>query len=121
MRVLYLDFDLSISQIEELTEYEWKQTSIIKALKEMGISKATKSSHAKYGEKVVCGDIVPHPREQKIIKTIMDMREKGLSFAKVALCLNQKKIRGKLGSTWSPKTVRDVVVREQKRRKEETV
>ena len=118
MKSLYLDFDLSISQIEELTDSKWKHTSIVKALEKMGISKATALSRTKYGEKVAYGKIVPHPQEQKIIKIMLSMRKKGISFEKIAQYLNENKIRSKLGLTWSRKIVKLVVDREQNKRKE---
>lgn len=51
-------------------------------------------------------------REQSTIETAKQLRNKGLSFEKIAAVMNTMKLRTKSGKAqWYAKTVRDIVLR----------
>ena len=104
--------DLTTYQIAEVSS--WSRPSICQALKILGLSKENKRApHLKFGEKLVGGKRVPHKEEQKVIKKIITLRNKGLSFRAIANYLNKKKIPSKLGGKWNKTTVGDIINRNQ--------
>lgn len=110
LRKLYLEMDLSSYQIAEITE--WSRTSISDALRILDLSKETKKApNLKFGEKLVGGKRVPHKEELKVIKKIITLRNKGLSFRAIANYLNEKKVPSKLGGKWNKTTVGDIINR----------
>ena len=112
LRKLYIDMDLSSYQIAEMSG--WSRTSISDALRILDLSKETKKApNFKYGEKLVGGKRVPHKEEQKVIKKIITLRNKGLSFRAIANYLNEKKVPSKLGGKWNKTTVGDIINRNQ--------
>ena len=113
LRKLYLDFDLNMREIVELTDSRWSRTAVVEALKLHGISKANALSRTKYGEQVVKGEIVPHPRERKVIDLMLRLMDEGQTPYKISKYLNDKGIKGKLGGCWDKSTVRTVIQRER--------
>ncbi len=112
LRKLYIEMDLSSYQIAEVSG--WSRTSISDALRILDLSKETKKApNLKYGEKLVGGKRVPHKEEQKVIKKIITLRNKGLSFRAIANYLNEKKVPSKLGGKWNKTTVGDIINRNQ--------
>jgi hypothetical protein len=77
LRKLYIERDLTSYQIAEMSG--WSRTSISDALRILDLSKETKKApNLKFGEKLVGGKRVPHKEEQKVIKKIITLRNKGL-------------------------------------------
>lgn len=60
--------------------------------------------------------LVPHAGEQQAIARIMELRESGLSWYKIALRLLYDRVRTKDGAEWSPSRVRRVYLAELQRR-----
>ena len=112
MRKLYLDFDLSMREIAELSGSLWPRTSIVEALKLHGIHHpTTPSRRLKYGERVVKGKIVSHPREQKILALMRSLANEGRTPYGVAKYLNLQGLKGKRGGKWDKNTVRAILER----------
>lgn len=115
MRKLYLDKDLSSYEIQRKTG--WSRTSISDALRELGIQKETRKSPSLcFGEKFVGNKRFLHKGEQKVISKMIDLREQGYSFKKISEYLNDNNIPTKLGGSWYPSTVKDIIKRELKKR-----
>ena len=72
-----------------------------------------KAPNLKFGEKLVGGKRVPHKEEQKVIKRIITLRNKGLSFRSIANYLNEKKVPSKLGGKWNKTPLGDIINRNQ--------
>ena len=114
LRRLYLEMNFSSYQISEITE--WSRTSISDALRSLGIIKETKLAPIlKYGEKAEDFKVIPHLGEQKVIKQILFLRDKGNTFEAIATHLNQNGIPFKGGGSWSKSTIKNIINREQKR------
>lgn len=117
LRKLYLEKDLSSYEIHKKTG--WSRTSISDALRVLGIKKETRKSPALcFGEKFLGNKRVPHKGEQKIIFKILELRNQGYSFKRISEYLNNKNIPTKLGGSWHPSTVKDIVKRELKKRED---
>ncbi len=115
MRKLYLEKDLSGYEIHKKTK--WSRTSISNALRSLGIEKVNRKSPVlRYGEKLQSGKRLPHKGEQKIIDKMVALKEAGHNFTQISKYLNHKKIPTKLGGSWHPSTVKDIIKREQKRK-----
>lgn len=119
LRKLYLDLDLSIREVVELTSSEWSKTSITEAIKVHDLFKGAslKVLHSKYGYKIVKGKIQPNKKEQEVIRLILKLHGKGQSFRQIAKHLNDKKIKSKKGGTWGKSVVSTIVKREQEESK----
>ena len=112
LRKLYIEMDLSSYQIAEVSG--WSRTNISDALRILDLTEETKKApNLKFGEKLVSGKRVPHKEEQKVIKKIITLRNKGFSFRAIANYLNEKKIPSKLGGKWNKTTVGDIINRNQ--------
>ena len=117
LRKLYLGKDLSSYEISKLTG--WPRSSISDALRALSIKKETRKSPALcFGERFTGSKRVPHKGEQKLIEKMISLREKGYSFKRISEYLNDKNIPTKLGGSWYPSTVKDIVKRELKKREE---
>jgi hypothetical protein len=111
LRKLYLDFDLSSSQIASITGFA--RTTISQFFKSHNIKKETqKSPNAKYGERTISGGIrIPHNTELQTIKKILDLRKDGTSYIGIATKLNELGVKTKQGRQWSKSTVQNIVDR----------
>ncbi len=115
LRNLYIEKDLSSYEIHKKTG--WSRTSISDALRVLGIKKETRKSPALcFGEKFAGNKRVPHKGEQMIISKMIELRNQGYSFKRISEYLNDKNIPTKLGGSWYPSTVKDIVKRELKKR-----
>ena len=115
LRKLYLENDLSSYEIHKKTK--WSRTSISDALRSLGIDKGNrKSPVTRYGEKLQGGKRIPHKGEQKVIDKMITLSEEGLNFTQIAKYLNNNKKPTKLGGSWHPSTVKDIIKRELKRK-----
>ncbi len=114
LRKLYVDQELSATQIEEISDYNWPKTTIIEVLKKNSITRKRLPSRIKFGEKFISGKCIPHKKEQKVIQKILQLRRKAMSFRAIADYLNQKGIPSKLGMNWNKTTIADIVSREEK-------
>jgi intein-encoded DNA endonuclease-like protein len=59
---------------------------------------------------------VVHKGEQKVIKKMLTLRNKGYSYVSIAEKLNEENILSKLGKDWNKSTVADIIKRELKRK-----
>lgn len=115
LRKLYLEKDLSSYEISKLTG--WPRSSISDATRALGFQKEEmKAPTLRYGEKLVGTTRVVHKGEQKVIEKMTSLREKDYSFKQISEYLNNKNIPTKLGGSWHPSTVKDIVKRELKKR-----
>jgi DNA invertase Pin-like site-specific DNA recombinase len=64
-----------------------------------------------YGLSVLDGQLVVDPREIKIVRKILALYTKGISFNAISKILNGENVPSKLGKKWSDKTVASVVRR----------
>jgi DNA-binding transcriptional MerR regulator len=62
-----------------------------------------------YGKSVLDGKLVIDPRELKIVRKILALYKKGISFNAISKILNGQNIPSKLGKKWSDKTVASVI------------
>ncbi len=117
LRKLYLEKDLSSYEISKLTG--WPRSSISDATRALGFKKEeVKAPTLRFGEKLVGTTRVVHKGEQKVIEKMISLREKGYSFKRISEHLNDKNIPTKLGGSWYPSTVKDIVKRELKKRED---
>ena len=117
LRKLYLEKDLSSHEISKLTG--WPRSSISDATRALGFKKEEiKAPTLRFGEKLVGTMRVVHKGEQRVIEKMISLREKGYSFKRISEYLNDKNIPTKLGGSWYPSTVKDIVKRELKKREE---
>jgi hypothetical protein len=66
-----------------------------------------------YGYSVLDGKIVVDPKEIKIVRKILALHQKGMSFNAISKWLNNEKVPSKLGKRWSDKTVASVIRKHQ--------
>jgi len=64
-----------------------------------------------YGYNVLDGKLVLDPRETKIVRKILALHQKGMSFNAIAKKLTQEKIISKTGRRWNDKTVAAIIRR----------
>ena len=64
-----------------------------------------------YGFDRIEKDLVINPNEAEQIKYMIQLREKGYGFRKIATTLNKAEIETKLGGKWTAKTVEQIVQR----------
>lgn len=57
---------------------------------------------------------IPCPEEQKVIQRILGLREKGLSWKRIADTLNEEGIKPRLAEEWKPATIGGILKREVK-------
>ena len=113
LRKLYLDFDLSMWNIVELTDSAWPKTSILEAIKTRGIEKEKfLTFRPRYGMCVVDGQLVPHEQEQEVIKLILKLKGDGRPQRDIANRLNSMKIKSKTGRRWQGSVISTIARRE---------
>mgnify|MGYP000510021020 CR=1 FL=1 len=115
LRKLYLDLNLSVREIVELTDSGWSKTSIVEAIKAYDLLKENpkKMIRLKYGYKIVKGQIKPIKKELEVIKLIKKLHNGGHSIRQIAIYLNNKKIKSKRGGNWDKSVVSAIVKREK--------
>lgn len=59
------------------------------------------------------GLLLPIEEEQQVIATILDLREQGFGYLRIAKQLNREGVPAKKGGKWYPKTVRGVLQRQE--------
>lgn len=115
LRKLYIEMDLSSYQISEISG--WSRTSISDAMRSLEIEKdGRKGPMPQYGMKKEGTKHVVHKGEQKVIKKMLTLRNKGLSYISIAEKLNEENIPSKLGKNWNKSTIADIIKRELKRK-----
>ena len=114
LRKLAIDFRLTPSRIELMTDFQWPKDTVFEALKKNGIKRQGPqiSSRKKFGVKIVQGLYFPNQKEQKIIKEMLALREQGNTFDGIANLFNLRGISGSQGGKWSAATVRAIIKRE---------
>lgn len=68
-------------------------------------------SHTPYGYDAEDGNLIKNSVEQATIKLMLDLRNSGFGYRKIASTLNERSIKSKLGGKWYAKTVEGVVKR----------
>lgn len=107
LRKLYIEKQLSVVEIAKLTG--WPCSTIKNAIQKYNLSRDRRPKHERFGWKKVNGHLLEHKGEQKIIKLILELREQGLSYPKIAIELNNKKYKTKLKKSWTKSTVQEVI------------
>ncbi|MBW1837824.1 MAG: recombinase family protein [Deltaproteobacteria bacterium] len=65
--------------------------------------------HVPFGFKRFKGRLIAHKDEQKIIQTVLGMRQEGLNYSRISRELNQMGLKTKKGNRWYPQTVKNVI------------
>jgi len=65
--------------------------------------------HVPFGYKKFKGKLLAHKDEQKIIKTVLDLRDKGFNYSRISRELNQQGFKTKKRNRWYPQTVKNVI------------
>jgi hypothetical protein len=86
-----------------------------KKAKELGVAKPKRAfwGGIPYGSCVLDGKVVPNPVEIKVIRRIIALRKKGMSFNAIKKWLNSQKVPSKTGRSWSDKTVASILRKHQ--------
>jgi len=104
---------LSIGQIAE--EIVSSKAAVRNGLRHFGIplrKNPVNRGRLKFGERIRNGRVVPHPGELKVIRSMIEMRNQGMSLEKIALLLNQMGIHPKRnGLGWQHHTVNKLISR----------
>jgi hypothetical protein len=113
---------LSLREVSRKTDFPVSTIRNILVLNKVPLrtnAKATKSVVKKplrsfwgaipYGKSVLDGKLVIDPRELKIVRKILALYKKGISFNAISKILNGQNIPSKLGKKWSDKTVASVI------------
>jgi DNA invertase Pin-like site-specific DNA recombinase len=66
--------------------------------------------HVPFGFKRFKGKLLNHNAEQKIVQTVLGMRQQGLNYSRISRELNQAGFKTKKGNQWFPQTVKNVIV-----------
>jgi|GEM_PF-1188256 len=110
----YVVLGLSTKQIAD--KFLSSKETIRKYLRVYGIPLREKSQHhgnpsqSKFGQKKRRGELLEHKHEQRVIESIKQMKEEGLSLRAIARCLNEMKVPTKCrGKKWHPEMVRRVL------------
>ena len=114
LQKLFLDWGLSSSQIEELTDLAWPKSTIKTVLSKYHIKreKAKRlTSHPKYGQKIVAGFRVPHRGEQATLQKMLKLRKAGHTFQKRANALNGQGLTNRSDGKWLPRFVATLIKR----------
>ena len=100
---------LALNIIDIFTK--WDNKRISDRTREIIASKRAKGErvgHAPYGYTYKNKKLVPVKKELEIVALILQHREKGLSYHKIARYLNDRKITSKRGGIWYAETVKTV-------------
>lgn len=62
-----------------------------------------------FGYSILDGELVVDPREIKIVRKILALHQKGMSFNAISKFLSSQKIPSKLGKNWNDKTVASII------------
>lgn len=112
-RKLYVDYRLSLVKIKEFSENYWSKSSIIDALNTLDITKH-KAQKMRYGYKAQGHKVVPHLKEQQVIKQMIRLHTNGMSFRKITQELINQNIKTKKGGKWDKSIVATIIRREIK-------
>ncbi|MBI4404617.1 MAG: recombinase family protein [Deltaproteobacteria bacterium] len=113
MRVLFVEKQWSARQVAEFTG--WSKTSVIGAIANLGLHRDRKPYIKEpYGWKLLNGNLVPHIRERKVIKTIMRLKSDGYTANRIATFLNERVVPTKNRKRWEHKTIKAILERERR-------
>lgn len=105
---------LSIRQIAELivSSKEGVRAEILR----QGIPLRKKSQHhghpaqPRFGRRVIKGTVIEHKAERRVIDSVRQMKDEGLSLRAIARCLDQMKVPTKSqGKKWHPEMVKRIL------------
>jgi DNA invertase Pin-like site-specific DNA recombinase len=65
--------------------------------------------HVPFGYKRFKGKLLSHEAEQKIIQTVLTLRDKGFNYSKISRTLNRMGFKTKKGKKWYPQSIKNVV------------
>jgi DNA invertase Pin-like site-specific DNA recombinase len=115
---------LSIRDIEERTGIP--KTTVRETLKKKGMAlrnplngnaskidgtKNKRGGHTPYGYAYLDGQLLIDPKEQIIVRKILKLHQSGLSGNAIVRELNNQKIPSRIGKSWSPSVVREIIKR----------
>ena len=110
----YVEEGLSASQIA--SHFVCSKATVQKELREAGIAAREPHHHhghpsqPKYGERVAKGKTTAHLGEHRVVQTVFEMRDQGLSLRQIARFLSQIGVPTKQrGKAWHPERVRRVL------------
>jgi hypothetical protein len=110
----YVQEGLSIRQIAEqvVSSKEAVRTEILR----QGIPLREKSQHhgrpaqLKFGQRVMKDQLIDHKSEQRVVDSIRQMKDEGLSLRAISRCLDQMKVPTKMrGKKWHPEMVKRIL------------
>jgi site-specific DNA recombinase len=55
------------------------------------------------------GKLLANEAEQKVIQTVLDLRDKGFNYSRISRELNRLGFKTKKGNQWHPQTVKNVI------------
>ena len=132
LREPFISYDRFCDKDFLTQEYIEKQKSMAQIARECGCAKSMiaarllefgielrrdglphyRKSQLAYGEKMYGGRVVPHLAEQRIIERFAEMRQEGLSYAKLAKWANHEKVPTKNGvGQWDRRTIFEILRR----------
>lgn len=65
--------------------------------------------HVPFGYKRFKGKLLANEAEQKVIQTVLDLRDKGFNYSRISRELNRLGFKTKKGNQWHPQTVKNVI------------
>ncbi len=64
----------------------------------------------KFGQRVIKDLLIDHKSEQRVVDSIRQMKDEGLSLRAIARCLDQMKVPTKMrGKKWHPEMVKRIL------------
>lgn len=127
IKVFFTDYGSEPIDIETESGFLWFVMQLTMAhIERMKIKKRTSdahrmrrrnglaTSHAPYGYDKVDGRIIENNEEMTVVRFILLWRQDGESYDMIARRLNESDRKPKKGGQWSAKTIRDVVLYQEK-------
>jgi site-specific DNA recombinase len=62
-----------------------------------------------FGYKRFKGKLLANDAEQKIVQTVLELRDKGMNYSKISRALNRMGFKTKKGNQWYPQSVKNVI------------
>lgn len=88
-----------------------------KQVKSVSTTSSFHTGLAPYGYCIIRGKLVPHPKEQEVIKVVLSLRAKGQTLMSIAEELNVRKIKPRSASKWDHSTIRSILNRNKTNKK----
>jgi hypothetical protein len=110
----YVQEGLSIRQISDLvvSSKEGVRAEILR----QGIPLREKSQHhghpaqPRFGRRVIKGTVIEHKAQQRVVDSVRQMKQEGLSLRAISRCLDQMKVPTKMkGKKWHPEMIKRIL------------